>query len=60
MFDIEARVYATIDGVESDVPEGCQWFAACDNYANGVREHPAFAGGGVPICKSCDDKLTRI
>lgn len=58
--DPDARVYATIDGQEAPLPEGCQWFAWCDNFANGIRPHPAFAGGGVPICKDCDDKVERI
>lgn len=58
--DLNARVYATVDGREMTTPEGCQWFALCDNFANGIRPHPAFAGGGVPICQRCDDKVERM
>jgi hypothetical protein len=60
-FDPDARIfYTTVDGIEQPLPEGCQWFAGCDNFANGVRPHPAFAGGGVPICKRCNDKVERL
>jgi hypothetical protein len=59
-FDERARIYATIGGKEAPLPEGCQWFAKCDNFANGVRPHPAFAGDGVPICKRCDDKVNAL
>lgn len=52
--DIDARVYAP----GSDVPEGCHWFALCDNVANGLRD--AGPLGLVPICKRCDDKMERI
>lgn len=55
----DARIYATVDGVEQPLPEGCQWFAACDEFANGVRPHPAF-NGGVPICKGCNDEMDAL
>lgn len=57
-FDSNARVYATIDGKEAPLPEGCHWFAKCDNFANGLRD--AGPLGMIPICKRCDDKLERI
>lgn len=56
----DARIYATINGIEQPLPEGCQWFAKCDEFANGLRPHPAFAGGVVPICKRCNDKLDAL
>lgn len=37
---------------------GCQWYALCDNPANGLRDHPVI--GDVPICQRCDDKTERL
>jgi hypothetical protein len=33
----------------------CQWFALCDNSADGVVKHPVL--GNVPTCRRCADKL---
>jgi hypothetical protein len=37
--------------------DGCQWWLNCDNPATTVRSHPIL--GDVPICKRCDDKISR-
>jgi hypothetical protein len=36
----------------------CQWFALCDNSADGVVKHPIL--GNVPTCKRCADKLDLV
>lgn len=42
----------------SDVPEYCEWFAACQHVATKTRPHPIL--GDVPICARCDTKITAI
>ncbi|KRD08596.1 hypothetical protein ASE48_08510 [Mycobacterium sp. Root265] len=55
--DIEGRVYLSEKtGPEYEVP--CQWFAKCENPANGLRSHPILTQ--VPTCQRCDDKIARI
>jgi hypothetical protein len=34
----------------NDRPQ-CQWFAMCENSADGIRSHPVL--GAVPICERC-------
>lgn len=36
----------------------CEWFAKCDNDADGVTPHPVL--GDVPICARCADKLGLV
>lgn len=36
----------------------CEWFAKCRNFATGFRPHPIL--GKVPICRRCDDKVSRL
>lgn len=33
----------------------CEWFAACENEADGVVSHPII--GDVPTCTRCAEKL---
>jgi hypothetical protein len=55
VLDPEARVYANDD---PDREVTCQWFALCENPANGLRDHPTL--GQVPICVRCDEKAAAL
>ncbi|QSM01181.1 hypothetical protein SEA_NANOSMITE_157 [Mycobacterium phage Nanosmite] len=56
--NVADRVYPVGHEDDPDYEAPCQWFARCENPANGLRDHPTL--GQVPICKRCDEKVEAL